>query len=255
VSNPKLPRRARRAIRWASAWGNTASNVDRNRSAALNEQWEQVYSDIEDLLVPSLQLDVWERALYYHLLRHTRLKGEPSGTFGVAPLSRAMGISDWKAREVLRSLHRKGCAKIEDRSRSGHLVTVLLPAEIPNLQKSAAEAATVDIESLDFFFERLYVCVLLARENNRCFYCLKHLTEATCELDHLIPQAATLDNSYRNIVAACYGCNKSKGELSATDFVRKLYREGVLNETELQERLATTIVVQSGQSVPDVSSA
>jgi len=32
----------------------------------------QCLADIEDRLFPILDLDVWERCLYYHLLRHTR---------------------------------------------------------------------------------------------------------------------------------------------------------------------------------------
>jgi hypothetical protein len=49
--------------------------------------WNQIYADVEDLLAPQLQLDSWERTLYYHLLRHTRLKGIPSALFAVGPRS------------------------------------------------------------------------------------------------------------------------------------------------------------------------
>jgi HNH endonuclease len=229
-----------------------AAGDRQRRSLTLKNEWEQVYSDVEDILAPSLGLDPWERVLYYHLLRHTRLKGQNSGMFAVAPLSKAVGISDFKVRDVLRSLHRKGCARIEDRSRNGHLVAVLLPSEIPGLQRPSEEFTPLDIESLDFFTERRYLAALLARENNMCFYCMKQLAEATCELDHLIPQAEKLDNSYRNIVAACHACNKSKGELAAPDFVRKLYREGVLNEKEFQQRLAAIVAVQASELVPNV---
>jgi hypothetical protein len=218
----------------------------------LTNDWERIYSDVEDLLAPSLALDVWERALYYHLLRHTRLRGNTSGTFAIAPLSKAVGISDFKVREVLRALHRKGCARIEDRSRNGHLIAILLPSEIPGLQHPSKESAPIDIEALDFFTERRYLGALIAREGGKCFYCLKQLTESICELDHLIPQAEKLDHSYRNIVAACHTCNKAKGELPASDYLRKLYREGLLNEKELQQRLEAVLAVQSGTLVPDV---
>jgi CRISPR/Cas system Type II protein with McrA/HNH and RuvC-like nuclease domain len=133
------------------------------------------------------------------------------------------------------------------------LVAILLPAEIPGLQRPSEQVTPLDIESLDFFTERQYLAALLARENNMCFYCLKQLAETTCELDHLVPQAEKLDNSYRNIVAACHACNKSKGEQAAPDFVRKLYREGALNEKELQQRLAAILAVQSGEFMPDVA--
>jgi hypothetical protein len=40
---------------------------------------ERLIVEIEDLLFPRFQLNVWERVLYYHLLRHTRLIGIESG--------------------------------------------------------------------------------------------------------------------------------------------------------------------------------
>src|SRR5665213_2205500 len=95
--------------------------------------WKSVYSEIEDLLIPGLGLDAWERAVYYHLLRHTSMRGKDSGMFAIGPLSKATAISDIKVREVIRALHHKGCLRIEDRSRQGHLIFVLLPSEIPGL--------------------------------------------------------------------------------------------------------------------------
>lgn len=222
----------------------------------LTSDWEQIYSDIEDRLVPGLQLDVWERALYYHLLRHTRLRATPNGTFAVAPLSKAVGMSDVKVREVLRSLNRKGCVAIEDRSRSGHSISVLLPSEVKGLpDTSDGTPAPVDVDTLDFFSGRRYVHALLSRELGACIYCLKKVTAETCELDHMIPRALDLQNSHRNIVIACHGCNKAKGESQASDFVRKLYRDGILNEAELQDRLARLMAIQAGEVPPDIEVA
>lgn len=215
-------------------------------------EWEQVYADIEDLLAPGLSLDPWEQVLYYHLLRHTRLKGKESGTFAVAPLSNAVPLSDFKVRDVLRSLHRKGCIRIEDRSRNGHLVHVLLPSEVPGLSRPDVPVAPVDIELLDFFTGRQYIETLLVREQNACFYCLRQVTKDSCELDHMIPQVEDLNNSYRNIVVTCHGCNKEKRGVSAADFLRNLYRTGVLNEKELQQRLSAVEAVEAGLLVPEV---
>jgi 5-methylcytosine-specific restriction endonuclease McrA len=217
--------------------------------------WEQIYSDIEDRLVPGLGLSVWERALYYHLLRHTRLKSLPSGMFPLVPLSKAVGISEPKVRDVLRALHRKGCVKIEERSREGHLVAVLFPSEMTGLPEPPNESLVIDIEEIDFFTGRRYVEALLNRESGACTYCLKKLSRETAELDHLIPQVVELENSYRNVVVACHGCNKAKGVLPASDFVRRLYREGVLNETELKARLARIEAIQAGEVVPEIERA
>jgi hypothetical protein len=218
----------------------------------LETPWDKIYGDIEDLLAPTLELDPWERVVYYHLLRHTRLEGRPSGLFAVGPLSKAIPVSGFKVREVLRSLHNKGCVRIDDRSRNGHLISVLLPSEIPGLVRAPTEGVPVDMASLDFFSGRRYIVEILARENGACLYCLKALTVETCELDHLVPQADKLDHSFRNVVASCHNCNKGKGSLSAADFVRKLYRSGVLSEDELGQRLATVEAIQSGASVPHV---
>lgn len=216
------------------------------------EDWANIYADVEDLLAPQLGLDPWERTLYHHLLRHTRLKGLPSQLFAIAPLAKSLPISDFKVREVLRSLHAKGCVRIEERSRVGHLVYVLLPSEIPTVTRPRAQTEQVDIGSIDFFSGRQYVIALLKRENDACFYCLRALTAETCELDHLVPQAETLDNSFRNVVASCHGCNKAKSAASAPDFLRKLYRNALINEQEFQNRLATVDAIQSGTLAPTI---
>lgn len=215
--------------------------------------WDQIYADVEDLLAPQLELDPWERTLYYHLLRHTRLKGVASGLFAVGPLSKALPVSDFKVREVLRSLHSKGCLRIEDRSRIGHLIFVLLPAEVGGVSRPAEVASpAVDVETLDFFTGRLYLASLLARENHACFYCLRALSRETCELDHLVPQVEKVDNSYMNVVASCHNCNKSKGSTSAPGFLRARFRAGLLSEEELQDRLSSLEAIQSGGVVPEL---
>jgi 5-methylcytosine-specific restriction endonuclease McrA len=217
-------------------------------------RWKEIFAQIEDVLAPSMALDPFERTLYYHLLRHTRLAGTPSAKFSVAALAAALPISDFKVREVLRALHRKGCIRIEDRSRTGHLVGVLLPAEIPGLTGTLKESPPIDLASLDFFVGRRYLSALVSRQDGVCFYCLKNLDETSCELDHLVPQVEVLDNSYRNIVVACHGCNKAKGDFPAPDFIRQLYRRGVLTADELAGRLVALDAVRSGQSVPEIGS-
>ena len=161
----------------------------------MNIDWAQTLADIEDLLFPQLKLDSWERKIYMHLLRHTRLKDASSALFAVAPLSKTLPISDVKVREVLRSLNAKGCISIADRSRQGHLIHVFLPDDLSSLTRIAKRQDVIDIESLDFFNDPRCAPAILERENHRCFYCLRVLTLEACELDHLVPQAERLDNS------------------------------------------------------------
>jgi hypothetical protein len=80
----------------------------------------QCLADIEDRLFPILDLDVWERRLYYHLLRHTRVRGVGSVSVGLVTIGRANGMSEDKVRCALRSMNKKGCIQIEDRNRNGH---------------------------------------------------------------------------------------------------------------------------------------
>ncbi|WP_448602302.1 HNH endonuclease [Thermoleptolyngbya sp.] len=220
--------------------------------SSFNIDWKQVVVDLEDLLFPQLKLNPWERTLYLHLVRHTRMKGLLSDVFAIGSLWKVLLISENKVREVLRSLHDKSCLRIEDRSRNGHLIRVLIPSEIPGLSRPTTEPAAVDVEALDFFSGRRYVSALLARENHACFYCLRAITAETCELDHLVPQAEKLDNSFKNVVCSCRNCNKAKGSQQAASFLRDRYRANLLSEEELQDRLSTLEAVQSGNLVPSV---
>ena len=42
--------------------------------------WQSELKEIEDRLLPHFQCDIWERGLYYYLLRRTHLNGEPEHT-------------------------------------------------------------------------------------------------------------------------------------------------------------------------------
>jgi hypothetical protein len=108
------------------------------------------------------------------------------------------------------------------------------------------------METLDFFNGRRFLAALLARENGRCFYCLKSLQPETCELDHVISQFNGTNHSYRNVVASCQDCNTSKLETPPDDFLRGLFRKGRLSGDELEERLHELEQLQSGERKPNV---
>jgi predicted transcriptional regulator len=213
--------------------------------------WPQIIRDIEDHLFPGLALNAWEKSLYYHLLRHTRLEGRERGIFSIESLAASTGISDWKTRDAFRSLERKGAVIIIDRSRKGHMLKVVIPSEIPNLQSEMSVVVTdINIEDVDLFTGRKYLTALLARESDRCFYCLSAITPETCVLDHVVAQVNGLDNSYRNVVASCHNCNSLKQENSPDNFLRGLYRRGLLSPAELEDRLQMLSQLQSGGLVP-----
>jgi len=208
--------------------------------------------DIEDHLAPRLGLDVIERAVYYHLFRHTHLLGKDAGLFALLPVGKAIGISESSVRERIRSMNEKGCVSIQERSKNGHLVRVFLPSEIPGIVPAEQRAAPIDVASLDFFTDRKYVEALVHREDGRCFYCLCTITSDNCALDHVIAQVHGVDNSYRNVVAACHGCNSEKQAIDAATFLRTRYRQGLVSSEELQNRLATLDRLQTGQLIPEI---
>ncbi len=210
----------------------------------------EIIRQCEDYLFPTLRLGVRERVLYYHLLRHTHVEGKDSALFALAPLASATGVSESSTREDIRTLNERGCIKIESRSRNGHVVTVFLPEQIPGVLPKDDGPIEIDLDALDFFENRRFVDALLARESGRCFYCLRSIRAESCELDHVVSQANGRDHSYRNVVCACHECNTTKQAQDASDFIRVLYRKGVLSQSELENRLSVLEQLRAGKLTP-----
>jgi 5-methylcytosine-specific restriction endonuclease McrA len=208
--------------------------------------------DVEDRLMTALELDAYERSLYYHLLRHTRVEGKESGLFSIAMLAKRLGMSDQSIRNRIRSMDKKGCITVEERSKDGHQVRVLLPDEIEHLPSTEARQEPIDIEEIDFYSERRWADALLKREGSRCFYCLRGLV-SNWVLDHVVPTVYGGNNSYRNVVACCHECNAAKQASSASDFLRGLYRRGLLSPGELEARISALGRLQAGDLVPNFS--
>jgi hypothetical protein len=211
----------------------------------------QTLKDIEDRLMQGLQLDAYERSLYYHLVRHTRAEGKESALFSVAKLAARLSMSEYSIRDRIRSMNKKGCLKIEERSKDGHHIRVLLPDEIPVLPSADVCEESVDIEAVDFYTERRLADVLLKREDSRCFYCLRELV-SNWVLDHVVPTVNGGDNSYRNVVACCHECNAAKQASPALDFLRGLYRRGLLGPSEFDARKLALERLESGALVPEI---
>ena len=69
-------------------------------------------------------------------------------------------------------------------------------------------------------------------------------------LDHVNAQMNSVDNSYRNVVVACCECNSRKQGRNGEDFIRVLYRNGVLSASECQDRVEAIERLRSGKLVP-----
>ena len=73
----------------------------------------QVCKEFEDLLAPRLKLSALERAVYSHLLRHSRFEGQLRLRSSIVWLANNMGVTSRRAREAVRRLAR------QDRDRFG----------------------------------------------------------------------------------------------------------------------------------------
>lgn len=218
---------------------------------------ELVLKQVEDVLVPRLRLSVIDRAIYYHLLRHSRFEGKLRLHFSVRWLAKGARLSVGSTRQGLRRLFGQGVLRLIERSKAGHIIEVRLPEEI--LAASAPQIEPVgcaplspmeNLEKIDFLQTKAFRQSIHDRDHGRCFYCLRRLTSEVQCLDHVIPQAALGRNSYRNLVSCCLECNSQKREKAAEDFLRDLYRERRITSVELLERLRTLDALAAGKLPP-----
>lgn len=209
--------------------------------------------EVEDYLIPFLKLDPYERSLYYHLFRQTRLINKEETIFVISSAPTTVGSTDYSARNRLRTMDKKGCIKIVEIRRDGLKIKVLLPSEIEGcIVERAVEVKLIDIETINFYSDPKYRETILKRENSECFYCLRKITNENYVLDHVTSQMNGGSNSYRNIVAVCHECNSKKAGKNGDDFVRSLYRDGILSQEDLEKRLAMIRLVTAGEIKPNL---
>lgn len=217
----------------------------------------QACCDVEDRLVHRLPLSLLERAIYYHLLRHSHLEQRRRLSLSMARLGRTARVSGAAARIAVHSLAQKGALRVVSVSKRGHLLELRLPRQILDA-RDTAEPVAPDLETLNFFKERALRWAIHRREAGRCFYCRRRLTPRNRMLDHVQPQAvlrrarrsAPRMHSYRNLVSCCPACNYAKREKPAAVFLRKLYRSGHLDREEFSERLHALRLLARGKLRP-----
>ena len=136
-----------------------------------NLDWLKTLKEIEDILIPHYQLDIYERGMYLYLLNKTKIRGSEYATIPISQISKALKCSDWQARKTIRRLDEKGCIELEQ-TRKGHSAKVLLPTDLDILKTEKIELEEINIDEIDFFKGRKYVVAIVKREQNKCFYCL-----------------------------------------------------------------------------------
>ena len=89
-----------------------------------------LWTQFTDFLYPRLRLSLTERAVYFYLIRHSRLEGKLQLHCSMPWLARGLGISSGPVRESVRRLAVLGALRIVQRSKAGHILEVRLPEEI-----------------------------------------------------------------------------------------------------------------------------
>ncbi|HUO06498.1 MAG TPA: HNH endonuclease signature motif containing protein [Candidatus Binataceae bacterium] len=221
---------------------------------------EQFFKDFQDYLAP--RLDTYEQAIYLYLFRHTRLVGIEEAVFGFKSARRRMAcgigekgkpMSESTAREKLQSLQNKGCIRLLDTHRDGRKIQLRLPSEIPGVVTADQPDAPPDLETQDFFEIEENRARILEREGHQCFYCLRKLNGQNYVIEHVISRPAG-NNTYRNVVAACRQCNNGKGSFEAAEWLRTLYRDGFLSESDFKDRTSHLERLRAGElKAPEVA--
>ena len=218
---------------------------------------ELVWKQVEDLVVSRLSLSAVDRAVYMHLLRHSRLEGKARLCFSIQWSAGRLRFSGDTVRQAVRRLVEQGALSLLERSKAGHVVLVRLPEEIPAVSARKVEmlrpthlTPAVNLEEMDFLQTRTLRRAIHERESGACFYCLRRVPIRVRCLDHVVPRVRSGSNSYRNLVSCCQQCNAQKGEREAQDFLRGLYRERRLTEAELAERLRALDALADGKLPP-----
>jgi len=221
-----------------------------------NESLRKNVEDLVDYLMP--KLDTYEQAIYLYMFRHTFMEGRSetivgfksarkSLCFGVGEKGKPM--AEGTCYEKLGSLKAKGCIVIMDTVHSGTQIRLNLPSEIPGLIPPPQTEPQIDIDQVDFFSTADTRKAILEREQHKCFYCLRSLDASNYVIEHVVSRPEGLNN-YRNVVAACRNCNNRKNDIPVEEFIRMLYREGFLADSEFKNRLDTLAKLKDGQLKP-----
>jgi hypothetical protein len=216
----------------------------------------EFFQQFQDYLAP--KLDTYEQAVYLYIFRHSRLIGQDEAVLGFksarARIATGIGeggkpMSESSAYKRLKSLEQKGCITVVQTEHKGTRIRLHVPSEIAGIVPPVpATPEDIDIEEIDFFDPENRLAIL-KREEYRCFYTLKKIDANSFVVDHVVSRPDG-NNSYRNLVAASRESNNRKGDMSAEDFVRLLYREGLLSETECTDRLKALADLKQGLLKP-----
>lgn len=219
-------------------------------------EFREFFTQFQDYLAP--KLDVYEQALYLYIARHTVAVGQFETTIGFKSARKKMAFgvgtagtppSEGTVYEKLKSLESKGCIKVLSSERTGTRLRLIPPQDVPGLLPVTITETEENLQQMDFFSVPENRNRILDREERRCFYCLAGLDSNNYVIEHVVSRPDG-DNSYRNVVAACRQCNNRKNAETAEDFLRTLYREGLLSPEDFKGRLSHLERLRAGELRP-----
>ena len=219
--------------------------------------WPSVIRDFHDVVAP--KLDTYQQAIYWYLLRHSRVEDLPRVKVGFKSarkkIARGVGkadtaMSEGTAYEKLRDLEGLGLVTIEAVEHRGTVVKVFLPQEVEWVRIARLGPGPAPAEPEDFFEIESNRQRVFRREGGRCFYCTRKVSKDTVVIEHVRSRPEG-DNSGTNVVAACRTCNNRKGSRSADDLLRLLYRDGLLDDSEFAAARERLRALAAGELLPE----
>lgn len=193
---------------------------------------QEIVDDLQPLLSP------YEAAFNWYAFRHSIAQtGNPHVRLSGKALRRGCvkssystavenTISEGKVREIFRALENVGAIRKEgEPNRDGTLYRILIPDEIEACRKFRAERMATEPKpqigaaDVDHYNVRENRVKVYERDGYKCRYCQKQLTRFTVTLDHVLPVAEGGDNSFDNLVTACFSCNSRKTGRPVGDFL------------------------------------
>src|SRR5215470_11892870 len=138
----------------------------------------EVCKELEDFLAPRLNLTATDRAVYYHLLRHTHWERKLRVRFMIMAIGAQFGLTRTPVRNAVRRLANHGLLRIVERDYNGTLVEVRLPSELRAVSsgrpgKEGKLPEDVDLDRMDFLRTQPLRRSIHTREGGLCFYCLR----------------------------------------------------------------------------------
>lgn len=221
---------------------------------------EQFFKEYVDFVVP--KLGTIEQAIYLYVVRHTVFENKDdilvsissaakSNAFGLSGRGGPMGIS--QTRDKVYTLQEKGFIEVVDSTSMGLRLKAVLPSENPAVRaEEEIKEQAVPLEELDFYTVPELRQALRDREGNKCFYSFQKITNENFTIDHVISRPEG-KNTYNNLVATTKAMNNKKANMAAKDFLRSLFRDGLLSESEFQERTTSLEQLQAWELKPNVN--